>query len=70
MHLTNGGIIFFSWNYEYFWCNDRFSWKQKKKCNKITDNNGRIIVLEVEIDDEIFILINPYNPNTEAVQVK
>ena len=42
----------------------------KKKCNKITDNNGRIIVLEVEIDDEIFILINPYNPNTEAVQVK
>ena len=44
---------------------------KKNNCNKIrTDNNGRIIVLEVEIDDEIFILINPYNPNTEAVQVK
>ena len=29
-------------------------------------NYRRIIVLEVEIDDEIFSLINLYNPNTEA----
>ena len=35
-----------------------------------TDNNGRIIVLEAEIDDEIFLLINLYNPNTETEQVK
>ena len=34
------------------------------------DNNGRIIVLEAEVDDEIFLLINLYNPNTEAEQVK
>ena len=34
------------------------------------DNNGRIIVLEAEIDDEIFLLINLFNPNTEAEQVK
>ena len=41
------------------------------KYNKIrTDNNGRIIVLEAEIDDEISLLINLYNPNTEAEQVK
>ena len=44
---------------------------KKIKYNKIrTDNNGRIIVLEAEIDDEIFLLINLYNPNTEAEQVK
>ena len=32
-----------------------FFGNRKVKCNKIgTDNNGRIIVLEAEIDDEIF----------------
>ena len=35
-----------------------------------TDNNGRIIVLEVEINGEIFLLINLFNPNTEAEQLK
>ena len=47
---------------------------KKTKCNKIwLDNNDRIIVvivLEAKIDDEIFLLINLYNPNTEAEQVK
>ena len=48
---------------------------KKINCNKIrTDNNGRIIVLEAEIDDEMiddeFLLINLYDPNTEAEQVK
>ena len=48
-----------------------FLGNKKNKCNKIiTDNNGRILVLEAEIDDEIFLLINLYNPNTEAEQVK
>ena len=44
---------------------------KKTKCNKIRlDNNDRIIVLEAKIDDEIFLLINLYNSNTEAEQVK
>ena len=44
---------------------------KKTKCNKIKlDNNDRVIVLEAKIDDEIFLLINLYNPNTEAEQVK
>ena len=48
-----------------------FLGNKRINCKKIrTDSNGRILVLEVKIDDEIFILINPYNPNTEAVQVK
>ena len=48
-----------------------FLGNKKTKYNKIrTDNNGRIIVLGAEIDDEIFLLINLYNPNTEAEQVK
>ena len=46
-----------------------FLGNKKIKYNKIrTDNNGRIIVLEAEIDDEIFFLINLYDPNTEAEQ--
>ena len=48
-----------------------FLGNKRIKYNKIrTDNNGRIIVLGAEIDDEIFLLINLYNPNTEAEQVK
>ena len=45
--------------------------RKKIKYNKLrTDNNDRIIILEVEIDDEIFLLTNLYKPNTEAEQVK
>ena len=48
-----------------------FLGNKKIKCNKIrTDNNGRIIVLGAEIDDEIFLLVSLHNPNTEALQVK
>ena len=38
--------------------------------NKLSDNDGRILILDVDIDDENFILINLYNPNTEAEQLK
>ena len=34
------------------------------------DKNGRILIIEAEIDDETFILINFYNSNTETEQVK
>ena len=38
--------------------------------NKLPDNDGRILILDVDIDDENFILINFYKPNTEAEQLK
>ena len=38
--------------------------------NKLSDNDGRILILDVDIDDENVILINLYNPNTEAEQLK
>ena len=44
-----------------------------KKCfirNKLSDNDGRLLILDADIDDENFILINLYNPNTEAEQLK
>ena len=38
--------------------------------NKLSDNDGRILILYVNIDDENFILINLCNPNTEDEQLK
>ena len=38
--------------------------------NKLSDNDGRILILDVNIDDGNFSLINFYNPDTEAEQLK
>ena len=38
--------------------------------NKLSGNDGHIFILDVEIDDENFILIKFYNPNTKAEQLK
>ena len=38
--------------------------------NKLSDNDARIIILDDDIDDENFILINLYNPKTEAELLK
>ena len=38
--------------------------------NKLSDNDGRILILDFDIDDEYFILINLYDPNSEAEQLK
>ena len=78
MHLTNGGVIFKDRFFFFFHGTTNscgvmtdFLGHKKIKCNKIRmDNNDRIIVLEAEIDDEIFLLINRYKTNTEAEQVK
>ena len=37
--------------------------------NQKTDNNGRILILDVTINDVNFVLINLYNANTETKQV-
>ena len=33
-----------------------------------SDNNGRVLVLAVDIGEENFVLINLYNPNSKAAQ--
>ena len=38
--------------------------------NKLSGNDGRILILDVDIDDGNFSLINFYNPDTEAEQLK
>ena len=38
--------------------------------NKLSDSDGRILILDADIDDQNFILINLYNPNTEAEPLK
>ena len=37
--------------------------------NQLTDKKGRILILDVDIDDSNYILINIYNPNTEPEQI-
>ena len=37
--------------------------------DKKTDENGRILILDVMVDETNFVLINIYNPNTETEQV-
>ena len=37
---------------------------------EISDNNGSILVLQVKIDDEIYLLVNLYNSNTEPEQLE
>ena len=38
--------------------------------NKLSDNDGRILILDVDIDDKNFTLMNLYNPNIKAKQLK
>ena len=37
--------------------------------SQFTDKNGRIVVVEVNLDDDVFVLINIYNSNTETEQL-
>ena len=37
--------------------------------DKKIDKNGRISILDVMVDETNFVLVNIYNPNTEAEQV-
>ena len=36
--------------------------------NKIQDNDGRILILDVQVDDTTFLLINLYNADKECEQ--
>ena len=38
--------------------------------NKLSDNDDRILILDGDINDENFFLINLYNPKTKAEQLK
>ena len=43
----------------------------KIKINRIkNDNQGRILTVDADIDEETFVLINLYNANTETEQIK
>ena len=43
--------------------------KKFEVLQKKTDNNGRLLILEVKIDEHIFILVNLYNANIESEQI-
>ena len=44
---------------------------KKVSFNKICkDNNGRVLIIEAEIETGTFILLNLYNPNSETEQLQ
>ena len=48
-----------------------YSGSSKIKVNRIkNDNQGRILIVDADIDEETFALINLYNANTETEQIK
>ena len=47
-----------------------FGSKSATITKEISDNSGRTLVLQVKIDDEIYLLVNLYNSNTEPEQLE
>ena len=48
-----------------------YSGSSKIKVNRIkNDNQGRILIVDADINEETFVLINVYNANTETEQIK
>ena len=47
----------------------RFNFLYRNVNNQKTDNDGRILILDVTINDVNFVLIILYNANTETEQV-
>ena len=48
-----------------------YSGSSKIKVNRIkNDNQGRILIVDADIDEETFALSNLYNANTETEQIK
>ena len=48
-----------------------FTPTKKISVSKVSkDNNGRILIVEVTIEDSAFLIINLYNANTEPEQIK
>ena len=50
------------------WC--FYSSKSVTIVKEISRNNGCILVLQVQIDDEIYLLFSLYNSNTESEQLE
>ena len=49
----------------------RYLGGNKIKVNKIkNDNQSRILIVDADIDEQTFVLINLYSPNTETEQIK
>ena len=44
--------------------------KKLEVINKKCGNSGRTLLLEINIDDSLFVLINIYNTNNEPNQLK
>ena len=42
----------------------------KIKVNRTKNDKGRILIVDADIDEETFVLINLYNANTETEQIK
>lgn len=61
---------FWKWEIQFVWCFYSFSGSKSVIITKeISDKNGRKLLLQVKVDDEIYLLINLYSSNTESEQL-
>ena len=67
----NGQLFFFSRKNKLLWCSNCLYGNINYSVQKqLIDSEGRILILEVEIENENYLLINLYNANTETEQLK
>ena len=60
--------FFFSRKVKFLWRLNCLFWNRNVKKQQ-TDKEGRILILDVPINDSEYILINLYNANTENEQI-
>ena len=69
--ISSNGFIFFRETHSSY-CGVAIGYVGSKSfvlANQTTDKNGRLLLIEVIVDDVKFVLINIYNCNTESQQL-
>ena len=65
------GKYFFAGEIQFVWCfYSIFGSKSVITTKDISNNNCRILLLQGEVDDEIYVLVDLYNSNTKPEQLE
>ena len=53
----------------FLWCDNQLLWNRSLVVNTACSNNGRILILDTELNDTNFLLVNFYNSSSESEQL-